>query len=236
MGDKNYEVATVSVLDCEMELFIFHPEGLGPHPALVLAQHIPVGHTGIENDEFTLVTAARYAEAGYVVAVPFIFHWWPKEEELKVKRDESQDKWMIADVKAAFSYLDSSPMVDSDRIGIVGHCWGGRVAWLGACTIPTLAACAIFYGGRVKIPLGDSDTAPIEMADQINCPVIGFFGSEDQNPTPAQVDDYSDALTRAKVSHVFHRYEGAGHAFQNFPTPDRYHPCLLYTSPSPRDS
>jgi dienelactone hydrolase len=48
---------------------------------VILAQHIPVGHTGIENDEFTLVTAARIASEGYVVAVPFIFHWWPKGED-----------------------------------------------------------------------------------------------------------------------------------------------------------
>jgi hypothetical protein len=56
-----------------MEIFWFRPKGPGLHLALILAQHIPVGHTSLENDKFILVTARRFAVAGYVVAVPFIF-------------------------------------------------------------------------------------------------------------------------------------------------------------------
>ena len=55
-----------------------------PHPGIVLCQHIPVGHAGIEVDDFTLATAQRYADAGFYVAAPFIFHWWPKEETMDV--------------------------------------------------------------------------------------------------------------------------------------------------------
>jgi len=53
---------------------------------------------------------------------------------------------------------------------------------------------------------------------------MGFFGNDDQNPSPADVDDYSAALSAAGVSHTFHRYDGAGHAFQNFPSEDYYNP------------
>jgi carboxymethylenebutenolidase len=205
-----------------MEVFLFTPKGNGPHPGIVLAQHIPVGHTGIENDEFTLVTAQRFADAGYFVAAPFIFHWWPKDAPIETKRDESRDDWMIADMRAAYSYLAAREEVDASRIGMVGHCWGGRVAWLGACTIPGLAALAIFYGGRIKLTMGGSSTPPIDLAGDITCPVAGFFGNEDRNPTPEDVDDYETALKTAGVDYTFHRYEGAGHAFQNFPTPERY--------------
>ncbi len=216
------EIITVDVQGSSMEVFLFMPEGDGPHPGLVLAQHIPVGHTGIENDEFTLTTAQRFADNGYAVAVPFIFHWWPKEADITLKRDESRDDWMVADVRAAFDLLTRHDDVDEHRIGIAGHCWGGRVAWLGACHIPALAACAIFYGGRVKIAMGEGNVPPIELAGQIRCPVAGFFGNNDKNPTPEDVDDYAAALDAAGVAHEFHRYDGAGHAFQNFPTPERY--------------
>jgi carboxymethylenebutenolidase len=216
------EIVTVDVQGSPMEVFLFLPETVGSHPGLILAQHIPVGHTGIENDEFTLETARRFAANGFAVAVPFIFHWWPKEADIQLKRDESRDDWMVADVRAAYDLLVEHPNVDKSRIGVVGHCWGGRVAWLAACHIPTLAACAIFYGGRVKMPMGDGNPAPIELAGNINCPVAGFFGNEDKNPTPEDVDDYSAALNSAGVRHEFFRYDGAGHAFQNFPTPDRY--------------
>jgi len=205
-----------------MEVFLFEPEGEGPFPGLILAQHIPVGHTGIENDEFTLRTAERFAEQGYLVAVPFIFHWWPKEEEMMVKAKASRDDKTVADMKATFELLKNHDLVDESRIGIVGHCWGGRVAWLGACHIPELAAFALFYGGRIKLAMGHDYPPAIDLASNINCPVAGFFGNEDQNPTPEDVDDYSAALSAAGIEHTFHRYDGAGHAFQNFPTPDRY--------------
>ena len=218
-----YEIEEIDVNGDPMEVFLFEPSGQqGPHPALILAQHIPIGHTGIENDTFTLETAKRFSLDGYLVAVPFIFHWWPKDEDIVVKRDESRDENMIKDITATFDLLCQKDQVDNTRIGIVGHCWGGRVAWLAACHLPHLAACAIFYGGRIKLSMGEGNPAPIDLADQIKCPVAGFFGQLDKNPTPADVDDYSRALEKAGVHHEFHRYEGAGHAFQNFPAPTRY--------------
>ncbi len=205
----------------QMELFWFVPEAPGPHPAIILAQHIPVGHTGIENDEFTLATAQRYAEAGYVVAVPFIFHWWPKDEDMMVKAKASRDLLMKADLLATRNALLNHSSVDPARIGIVGHCWGGRVSWLGACYLPDVKACVVFYGGRIKLAMGDGPPA-IELASDMNCSVAGFFGNDDQNPTPEDVDDYEQALRRAGIQYEFHRYDGAGHAFQNFPTPERF--------------
>jgi carboxymethylenebutenolidase len=215
-------IETIDVLGSAMEVFLFEPEQAGTKPGVLLAQHIPIGHTGIENDTFTLTAAERFASAGFAVVVPFIFHWWPKDAAIERKREESRDDWMVADMRAAFTCLGAEPDVDAARIGVVGHCWGGRVAWLAACHIPELAACAIFYGGRIKVPMGPDGVPPIRLAERIRCPVMGFFGSEDQNPTPADVDDYDAALSAAGVPHTFHRYAGAGHAFQNFPSPERY--------------
>ena len=217
-----YTIETVEVQGSPMEIFLFTPEGEGPYPAIILAQHIPVGHTGIENDEFTLKTAERFAENGYLVAVPFIFHWWPKQAEMDIKRNESRDDWMVADLLAALDALFKRVDVDNNRIGMVGHCWGGRVAWLGACHMPQLKVMAMFYGGNIKVAKGQGNPAPIDLAGKIHCPVIGFFGNDDRNPAPADVDDYDAALSAAGVTHTFHRYDGAGHAFQNFPSPDHY--------------
>jgi len=204
-----------------MDVFLFEPPGEGPHPALILAQHIPVGHAGLENDTFTLAAGERFAAAGFVVAAPFIFHWWPKDAEMADKARASRDDWTVPDLKATWSLLTARPDVIASRIGIVGHCWGGRVAWLGAAHLD-VAACAMFYGGRIKLALGEGNPTAISLADRIRCPVAGFFGNEDQNPSPEDVDDLSAALTAAGVSHTFRRYDGAGHAFQNFPNPDRY--------------
>ncbi|MBT6426419.1 MAG: hypothetical protein HOK30_02050, partial [Rhodospirillaceae bacterium] len=118
-----HTIHTVTVQDSDMEVFLFQPEGPGPHPGIILAQHIPVGHTGVENDVFTLKTAARYAENGYAVAVPFIFHWWPKEAGIEIKREEFRDDWTALDLRATFDLLADQDNVDSARIAIIGHCW-----------------------------------------------------------------------------------------------------------------
>jgi carboxymethylenebutenolidase len=217
-----HRIVTTDVQGSPMEVFIFEPAGAGPHPGIVLCQHIPVGHTGIENDVFTLQTAERFARNGYVVAAPFIFHWWPKAEEMQVKRDEFRDDQTVQDLDAAYALLAGLDHVDGGRIGVVGHCWGGRVSWLAAGTQPGYKACAVFYGGRIKAVLGEGNPPAIDLAPRIRCPVIGFFGNDDQNPTPEDVDDYEAALARAGVEHVFHRYDGAGHAFQSFNNEERY--------------
>jgi carboxymethylenebutenolidase len=217
-----HRIETVTVQDSPMEIFVYEPEGAGPHPGIVLAQHIPVGHTGLENDEVTLKTAERYAENGYVVAVPFIFHWWPKEADIQIKRDEFRDDWTAMDMQATYDFLAGMDNVDGDRIGIVGHCWGGRVAWLAACHNPDYKACAVFYGGRIKLPMGPGTPPAIDLAGNIKCPVAGFFGNEDAGPSPEDVDDYDAALIDAGVPHVFHRYDGAGHGFQSFTSEERY--------------
>ena len=217
-----HRIDTVTVSDSPMEIFMYRPEGDGPHPGIVLAQHIPVGHTGIENDTFTMKTAERYAENGYAVAVPFIFHWWSKEDDIQIKRDEFRDDWTRLDLQVAFDHLAAEDGVDGSRIGIVGHCWGGRIAWLGACHNPVLKACVVFYGGRVKLQMGPNTPPAIDLAGQIACPVAGFFGNEDENPSPADVDDYEAALKAADVPCEFHCYDNAGHAFQSFNSEERY--------------
>jgi carboxymethylenebutenolidase len=217
-----YQVITTTVLDSPMEVFIFRPKGAGPHPGILMAQHIPMGHTGLENDAFTLTTAQRFADNGYIVAVPFIFHWWPKTDPLDKKREESRDDWIVADMQAGMDVLQAQPQINLERIGIVGHCWGGRVAWLAACHIRKVAALATFYGGNIKKALGAGNQPPLELTPHISCPVIGFYGNNDGNPSPADVADYAAALEAAGISFEFHQYDGAGHAFQNFPSPERY--------------
>ena len=184
--------------------------------------HIPVGHTGIENDSFTLKSARRYADNGYVVAVPSIFHWWSKSAGIEIKREEFRDDWTIPDLNAAYDLLSGFDNVDAERIGIVGHCWGGRVSWVGAGSNPRYKACAVFYAGRVKLVMGEGNPPAIDQTANITCPVMGFFGNEDQNPLPQDVDDYAEALRKARVETTFHRYDGAGHAFQNFNSEEHY--------------
>ena len=82
-----HQIENLVVNGSPMEVFVFEPEGKGPFPALIQCMHIPVGHTGIENDEFTLRTAERYRNNGYVVVIPFVFHWWPKSRRYSLSEE-----------------------------------------------------------------------------------------------------------------------------------------------------
>ena len=212
----------VTVSEKQMPVLVFEPAGDGPHPGLVIAQHLPVAHTGLENDPFQLETGKRYAAAGFVCAMPFLFHHWPTDAPMDLKREAFRDDWTVADLSVTHELLASCELVNADKIGILGHCWGGRVAWLGACHEPRYGACGVFYGGRVKASFADGAPAPIGLAPNIDCPVLGVFGNDDQGPSPDDVNDYETALEQASVEYEFHRYDGAGHGFKDFTNPERY--------------
>ena len=217
-----YTKQTLEIQGSSMEVLIFEPEGDGPFPGMVVAQHLPIAHAGLEKDPFTIDIGERLAKAGYAAVIPFVFHWWDPETEMAVKRDEFRDDWAVADLDAAYKLLAGMDKVDDSRIGVMGHCWGGRLAWLAACHNSGYKAMATLYGGRIKLGLGEGSVPLIELTDRIPCPVIGIFGNDDQNPSPADVDDLDSALSAANIPHDFHRYDGAGHGFQDFVDENRY--------------
>ena len=207
-----------------MEMLVFEPEGPGPFPGVVVAQHLPVAHEGLEKDPFTIDVGDRLVAAGYAAVIPYVFHWWPPETDVAVKREEFRDDHTVADLDAAYGHLAGMAKVDAARIGIIGHCWGGRVTWIGACNNPDYKAAVMLYGGRIKTGMGPGAVPAIELANRIRCPIMGIFGNEDANPSPEDVNDIEAELTRVGVEHEFHRYDGAGHGFQDFYNPDRFCP------------
>jgi carboxymethylenebutenolidase len=217
-----YEKRTVDIQGSSMDVLWFAPEGAGPFPGVVVAQHLPIAHAGLEKDPFTIAVGERLAKAGYVAVIPHVFHWWEADEHIAAKRKEFKDDWAVADFNAAYDMLARSERVDEKSIGIIGHCWGGRLSWLHACHNKGYGAMATIYGGRIKLGMGDGAIGPIGLCSRIPCPVLGIFGNEDENPSPADVDDLDAALSKAGVEHEFHRYDGAGHGFQDFCNEDRY--------------
>ena len=71
-------------------------------------------------------------------------------------------------------------------------------------------------------PWSDDGPAPFELLKDLRGPVLGFSGDQDQNPSPDDMNKISAELTRCGKEHKFHLYQGAGHAFQNFLSAERY--------------
>jgi carboxymethylenebutenolidase len=162
----------------------------------------------------------RLPAMGYVGLAPAMFHrqgsmlmGLHEEMETAVSRmSNCTDAGIVADVQAAANYLKSQPFVQSDRIGIVGFCYGGRVSYLAACNVADIKATVVYYGGRIMNSLGDGPS-PFDQTSKISSPILGLFGEDDANPSPADVDLISAELTKHNKVQEFHMYPGCGHGF-----------------------
>ena len=192
------------------------PSGGGAHPAIIVMCH------GAGLNAFGEDVCDRLAETGFVAAGPDVFQRQPGVTDSAVKRANMIDGQIVADIDSTIFLLQNKNIIDPDRIGILGHCMGGRMSLLGACADPCTQACVDFYGGNCIVSWGGHDTTPFERIGDIRCPVLGLFGNEDENPSPGDVDRISAEMTRCDITHEFHRYDDAGHAFQNFLSDERY--------------
>lgn len=208
---------TVIVNGSPMRTLVAKPAGDGPHPGVIVMCHIG----GV--DSFTRDRCERLAEAGFVAAAPDIFHYHAWSDDRNERRATLRDKTMVDDIEAAVRHIVATAGADPSRLGILGHCLGGRTALLGATCVPALRALAMYYGGRTMTAWGEGRQSPFDMIGSIKGPVIGFFGNLDQGPSPEDVDRIEAEMKRQGVPAEFHRYAGAGHAFQDFTEPDRYH-------------
>lgn len=210
--------------DGEMDVFVALPDGPGPHPAMVVAHH----RAGL--DPFTTKFVQDLAALGYAAAAPDLHHRRPEGEDTRVSLQNLDDIQIVADLQATVDHLGGLETVDRTRLAIGGHCMGGRVAFLGAASMDVFRACVVYYGGNMFKIWGDGDVPPAEKLGALNGPVLGFFGNDDENPSPEDVEALDDILSGHGVDHEFHAYDGCGHAFQNFLNPAGYRPAATRTS------
>lgn len=209
-------IETIEVGGSSMRICLAEPGGAGPFPLVIVMCHIG----GL--DEFTEDRVDRLAAAGYLAAAPDVFHYHDWIEEKEARRATLRDKRIVDDIKAALSLIESKGKLDAARVAILGHCMGGRTAMLGAGSVSQIGPLVVYYGGRTMLSWGDDGPTPFERIPDIRGPVIGFFGMDDNEPSPEDVDKIEAEFARHGIACKFHRYDGAGHAFQNFLSPERY--------------
>ncbi len=190
-----------------MEMMVATPAGAGPHPGIVVMCHRP----GL--DDFTAQITDLLAADGFKAAAPDIYHRLPPEQDTSEKKFLVRDGEIIADIEACVDFLKSQPDVDVSRLAILGHCMGGRMALLGASALDGFRGASMFYGGNLFSCRGEDGPTPFERLGGLTCPVAGFFGNDDKNPSPADVDRLDGELARLGIAHEFHRYDGVGHSF-----------------------
>jgi carboxymethylenebutenolidase len=197
--------------------FLARPLDVARHSSMVVIHHMP-GY-----DEATKEIAFRFARHGYAALMPNLY--WREapgsapDEAAAIARAQGgvPDERLLGDVEGARQWLLSLPNTNG-KVGVIGYCSGGRQAFLAGCSLPFDAVIDCYGAFVVNQPPEGSPLKVkpvIDRAEGLTAPVLGLFGKEDRFPSPEEVARLDEELSRLGKRHVFHSYEGAGHAFFN---------------------
>ena len=200
------------------EAYYARPAGSGPFPGVVLIHHMPGW------DEWITEATRKLAHHGFATIAPHLYFregpGSPDDVGARVRAAGGvSDAQVIGDVAGAMAYLRAQPHANG-KVGVIGFCSGGRHTYLVACSLPDVGAAVDCWGGNVIVDdpkqlNAKRPVAPIEFTEKLNCPLLGLFGNDDENPNRDQVNRTEAKLKALGKNYEFHRYDGAGHAFFN---------------------
>lgn len=210
----------VSTPDGEMGLYDAAPDGVASGAVIVIQEAFGV------NDHIEDVTR-RFAAAGYRAVAPHLFHRtgdpgleYGKFEKVMPHMQALSQQGLLDDLDATLGHLDGAGFPAS-RVGVVGFCMGGTVAFLAAARRPVGAAVS-FYGGGVAE--GRFGMPPlVELAADLQAPWLGLYGGQDQSIPVEQVEQLRAATAALAVPTEVVLYENAGHGFHCDQRPEAYH-------------
>ena len=214
-GETTFEVNGFKV-----PAFYAAPAGKTNLPVILVIQEIFGVH------EYIADTARRFAQAGYLAIAPELFarqgdptKYGEMAKLMSEVVSKVPDEQVMADLDGAVKWAGANGG-DLKKVGITGFCWGGRITWLYAEQSKNVKAGVAWYGRLVGTPNPLQPKNPVDMAAQINAPVLGLYGEKDGGIPLASVDQMKAALldaggkgnAAAKASE-FVIYPDAPHAF-----------------------
>ncbi len=222
------ESADLSTPTGPMRTYVFRPVARGRYPGLVLYSEIFQVTGPIRR------MAAILASHGFVVAIPEIFHELEPAgtvlayDEAGAARGNRHKITKTlssydADARAALDYLLSSPHC-TGKVGVVGICIGGHLAFRSAMQ-PDVLAAACFYATDIhKRSLGQGmHDDSLDRVGQIKGELLMIWGRQDPHiPREGRALIYN-ALSDAGVHFQWHEFN-AVHAFMRDEGP-RYDPA-----------
>lgn len=159
----------------------------------------------------------RLAAAGYLALVVEYFFREGSLPERTIeaaiaRRSEMDERRTIEDLEAAVDWLRARVDVKDGRTGTVGFCMGGTFVLNLAARRSDLAG-ACFYGFPAARRSPPPGPVPLEEADRIAGPLIGFWGDLDEGVGMDNVADFAAAMAERGVDFSHTVYPGVGHGF-----------------------
>ena len=204
----------VTAQNFQIPIYTAQPATPGKYPVVIVIPEIFGMHEHIRDvtrrfarEGFLSITFEPYAREGGVLHLPDI-------ESVRKVVDPVPDSRVMADLDDIRDYAMKHPAGKADRIGVTGFCRGGMYTLLYAAHTPGIKAAVAWYGQLrpAKTP-GVRSFGPLEVAEKINCPVLGLYGDADMGIPAADVKEMEAALKAAGKTAEFVLYPGAPHAF-----------------------
>ncbi|MCL4485637.1 MAG: dienelactone hydrolase family protein [Nitrospirae bacterium] len=196
------------------------PEGTGKFPGIIILMEA----FGV-NDHFRNLTA-RLSSWGMVAVTPDLYHRLPRDRRIVSYGDREtamnnlsrmKDEEAREDISRALRLLKEDPRVDAGRIGVVGFCMGGRLAFLSSEWFGKDIHCAVaFYGGGIGAPKGyfpGQTEIPLAGVGKIEANLLLFYGESDSFIPAEERRTISEALEKAGKKFRMITYPGAEHGF-----------------------
>lgn len=181
----------------ELSAYLAKPAG-SPKGGLVVIQEI----FGV-NGHIRRV-ADGYAADGYLAIAPALFdriepgieigYTPPDIERGRDLKGRSSTENALADIEAARRHVASA-----GKVGAVGYCWGGFLAWVSATRLSGLSGAVSYYGGGIGTVAEEKP----------RCPVLMHFGEKDHAIPLTDVDKVRAAHPSGVDIHVY----PSGHGF-----------------------
>ena len=203
----------VPTADGEMVAYRAMPASGGPFPTVLVIQEVFGVHEWIKD------VCRRLAKAGYYAIAPAVYARQgdpstytdiPKlisEIVVKVPTDE-----VMSDLDATVIYAKSTGKADTKRLAVTGFCWGGFATWMYAAHQPALKAAVAYYGSPRKIT-DLTPQNPEDVAQDVHCPVLAFYGGQDKSIPQDLIDRRQKACTDMGKTCESKVYPDAQHGF-----------------------
>jgi carboxymethylenebutenolidase len=216
--NEDLQAETVTIIGAggaNIEAYAAVPAGDESRGGVVVIHHMP-GY-----DWSTKEVTRRLAATGFIAIMPNI-HWHDApgaapDDAAAASRAAGgvPDDRLVADVAGAIDYLRSVPTFNG-KIGVIGHCSGGRQAFLVGVSLDVDAVVdcyGAFVVGSPPAATGLKVGPLLAHTSALSAPLLGLFGTDDVYPSAEQVAELAAELDANGKEYDFHSFEGAGHAF-----------------------
>ena len=207
--------ATTKVMGGEMPLYYAKPSGTQKPPVILVCMEVFGLH------EYIRDVTRRLGKAGAMAVAPD-YYFRAGQDLTKINEipklmpivNAKPDAELIGDLNATVQWAKEQGG-DTERLGIIGFCRGGRSVWIYSANNTALRAGVAFYGSLVD-PKEQKTVWPksaMELAGDMKAPVLGLYGEADQGIPPAQADAMRAQLASAGKAAELKIFPGAPHGF-----------------------